>query len=131
MSLMLAAVLVIVIPDTSASRRRVGRWRLRLKMQSMSGRHFPGATAFPMWGHRPPPLRAGQWEARTRLRSARFPGSMVPHRRSPAVGPAVREQEALRGRTGAKPTPQFPLTTVVIPFRLDGLTCGSQVTWPS
>lgn len=54
MSLMLAAVLVIVIPDTSASRRRVGRWRLRLKMQSMSGPHFPGATAFPMWGYRPP-----------------------------------------------------------------------------
>ena len=35
------------------------------------------------------------------------------------------------GRTGAKPTPQLPMTTVVTPCQLDGVTSGSQVTWPS
>jgi hypothetical protein len=32
------------------------------------------------------------------------------------------------GRTGAKPTPQFPITRVVTPCQLDGDTSGSQVT---
>ena len=35
------------------------------------------------------------------------------------------------GRTGAKPTPQLPITTVVTPCQLDGVTCLSQQTWPS
>ena len=35
------------------------------------------------------------------------------------------------GRTGAKPTPQLPITTVVTPCQLDGVSSGSQVTWPS
>ncbi len=35
------------------------------------------------------------------------------------------------GRTGAKPTPQFPITTVVTPFHPEGVRCVSQVTWPS
>ena len=34
-------------------------------------------------------------------------------------------------RTGAKPTPQFPITTVVTPCQPEGETTGSQVTWPS
>ena len=35
------------------------------------------------------------------------------------------------GCTGAKPTPQLPMTTVVTPCQLDGVTSGSHVTWPS
>ena len=32
---------------------------------------------------------------------------------------------------GAKPTPQLPITTVVTPCQIDGVSSGSQVTWPS
>ena len=35
------------------------------------------------------------------------------------------------GRTGAKPTPQLPVTTVVTPCPLDGSSRLSQLTWPS
>ncbi len=35
------------------------------------------------------------------------------------------------GRTGANPTPQLPITTVVTPCQLEGVMSGSQVTWPS
>jgi hypothetical protein len=35
------------------------------------------------------------------------------------------------GRTGAKPTPQLPMTTVVTPCHDDGLIAGSHTTWPS
>ncbi len=35
------------------------------------------------------------------------------------------------GRTGAKPTPQFPITAVVTPWSIDGRITGSQVAWPS
>jgi hypothetical protein len=35
------------------------------------------------------------------------------------------------GRTGAKPTPQLPITSVVTPCHEDGVSSGSQVTCPS
>ena len=35
------------------------------------------------------------------------------------------------GRTGAKPTPQLPMTIDVTPCQLLGVTCLSQQTWPS
>ena len=35
------------------------------------------------------------------------------------------------GATGAKPTPQFPMTTVVTPLCDDGAICVSQLIWPS
>ena len=35
------------------------------------------------------------------------------------------------GLTGAKPTPQLPITTVVTPCQLDGAKTGSQVACPS
>ena len=35
------------------------------------------------------------------------------------------------GATGAKPTPQLPITTVVTPCQHDGVSCSSQVAWPS
>ena len=35
------------------------------------------------------------------------------------------------GRTGANPTPQLPITTVVTPWLDDGWSMSSQVTWPS
>ena len=35
------------------------------------------------------------------------------------------------GLTGANPTPQFPVTTVVTPCAADGLSSPSHVTWPS
>ena len=38
---------------------------------------------------------------------------------------------SLPGFTGANPTPQLPLTTVVTPCMLDGSSNPSQLTWPS
>ena len=35
------------------------------------------------------------------------------------------------GRTGAKPTPQLPITTVVTPWWMLGEKVSSQVAWPS
>ena len=35
------------------------------------------------------------------------------------------------GFAGANPTPQLPITTVVTPCQVDGVSSGSQVTWPS
>src|SRR5205823_6019538 len=35
------------------------------------------------------------------------------------------------GLTGAKPTPQLPMTIVVTPCQQLGVSMGSQVTWPS
>ena len=35
------------------------------------------------------------------------------------------------GCTGAKPTPQLPITAVVTPCHDDGVMQGSQETWPS
>ena len=35
------------------------------------------------------------------------------------------------GRTGAKPTPQLPITSVVTPLDADGSSASSHVTWPS
>ncbi len=40
-------------------------------------------------------------------------------------------QSSLPGRTGANPTPQLPITTVVTPCQEEGVTSGSQLTWPS
>ena len=40
-------------------------------------------------------------------------------------------QSRLSGRAGAKPTPQLPMTMVVTPCQLEGVTSGSQVAWPS
>ena len=37
-------------------------------------------------------------------------------------------QSSWPGRTGAKPTPQLPITTVVTPCQHDGVSSGSQVT---
>ena len=35
------------------------------------------------------------------------------------------------GRGGANPTPQLPITTVVTPCQIDGVSSGSHVAWPS
>ena len=44
----------------------------------------------------------------------------------------VDEQVALAPRrTGAKPTPQLPMTTVVTPCHDDGVISGSHGAWPS
>ncbi len=44
----------------------------------------------------------------------------------------LKERKSLSsGLTGAKPTPQLPITTVVTPCQLDGAKTGSQVAWPS
>ena len=47
--------------------------------------------------------------------------------------PSMRpiSQSSLPGATGAKPTPQLPITTVVTPCQLLGESVGSQVIWPS
>ena len=44
---------------------------------------------------------------------------------------ARRACSCASGRTGAKPTPQLPSTTVVTPCQHDGVRCGSHVAWPS
>jgi hypothetical protein len=35
------------------------------------------------------------------------------------------------GAAGANPTPQLPITTVVTPCQLDGVSHGSQLAWAS
>ena len=47
--------------------------------------------------------------------------------------PSIRpiSQSWRSGCTGAKPTPQLPITTVVTPCQPDGVSSGSHVTWPS
>ena len=40
-------------------------------------------------------------------------------------------RSSLPGRSGAKPTPQLPITTVVTPWWMLGLKVASQVAWPS
>jgi hypothetical protein len=40
-------------------------------------------------------------------------------------------QSRLAGSAGANPTPQLPMTMVVTPCQLLGVTSASQVTWPS
>ena len=47
--------------------------------------------------------------------------------------PSMRpiSQSCLSGATGAKPTPQLPITTVVTPCQQDGDSKASQVAWPS
>ncbi len=40
-------------------------------------------------------------------------------------------QSCRSGSTGANPTPQFPMATVVTPWCDDGASSGSQVAWPS
>ena len=56
--------------------------------------------------------------------------SAVPGMSSTASISSIRKS-SLPGRTGAKPTPQLPITTVVTPCQLDGASIGSQVAWPS
>ena len=41
------------------------------------------------------------------------------------------EPVVVGGGTGAKPTPQLPMTTVVTPCHDDGIRRSSQVAWPS
>ncbi len=47
--------------------------------------------------------------------------------------PSMRlmSQSSAPGRTGAKPTPQLPVTTVVTPWSAEGESTSSHVTWPS
>ena len=47
--------------------------------------------------------------------------------------PSMSEMSRLcaSGRTGAKPTPQLPITAVVTPCQLDGVIRPSHVAWPS
>ena len=47
--------------------------------------------------------------------------------------PSMREMSRswASGRTGAKPTPQLPMTAVVTPCQLLGVSRESQVAWPS
>ena len=48
---------------------------------------------------------------------------------TPSISSMSRSWSA--GRTGAKPTPQLPITTVVTPCHDDGASCVSHVAWPS
>ncbi len=58
-------------------------------------------------------------------RGARRPG--CPRRLPSARSVSARDP----GATGAKPTPQLPITTVVTPLCDDGAICESQLIWPS
>jgi tripartite-type tricarboxylate transporter receptor subunit TctC len=48
---------------------------------------------------------------------------------TPSIRPISQSRRS--GLTGAKPTPQLPIITVVTPCHDDGRQEGSQVTWPS
>ena len=48
---------------------------------------------------------------------------------TPSISPMSHSCRS--GATGAKPTPQLPITTVVTPCQHDGVSCSSQVAWPS
>ena len=48
---------------------------------------------------------------------------------TPSISPI--RNSSLPLRTGAKPTPQLPITTVVTPCQHDGVSSASQVAWPS
>ena len=48
---------------------------------------------------------------------------------TPSINSISRSRSC--GRTGAKPTPQLPITAVVTPCQLDGCSRESQVAWPS
>ena len=48
---------------------------------------------------------------------------------TPSMSPMSQSWRS--GAAGAKPTPQLPITTVVTPCQIDGVSSGSQVTWPS
>ncbi len=48
---------------------------------------------------------------------------------TPSMSPMSQSRRS--GAAGAKPTPQLPMTTVVTPCHSDGVSSGSQVTWPS
>ena len=48
---------------------------------------------------------------------------------TPSISPISQSRSC--GRTGAKPTPQLPITTVVTPCHDEGVSQGSQVAWPS
>ena len=73
--------------------------------------------------------------------ASRYSGKLSQHHSMPSASavpgmsstPSISwiSKSSCRGRTGAKPTPQLPITIVVTPFQPDGVRCGSQVTWPS
>ena len=46
---------------------------------------------------------------------------------------SIRSMSSSRrsSRTGAKPTPQLPITTLVTPWEEEGESIGSQVAWAS
>ena len=48
---------------------------------------------------------------------------------TPSISPMSHSWRS--GATGAKPTPQLPMTTVVTPCQHDGDSSGSHVAWPS
>jgi hypothetical protein len=48
---------------------------------------------------------------------------------TPSMSPM--SQSCRSGAAGANPTPQLPITTVVTPCQIDGVSNGSHVTWPS
>jgi hypothetical protein len=48
---------------------------------------------------------------------------------TPSINPISHSCRS--GRTGAKPTPQLPITTVVTPCHPDGVSNGSHVACPS
>jgi hypothetical protein len=56
--------------------------------------------------------------------------SAVPGMSSTPSISAIRKSSS-PGRTGAKPTPQLPITIVVTPCQHDGESSESQVAWPS
>ncbi len=48
---------------------------------------------------------------------------------TPSISPISHSWRS--GATGAKPTPQLPITTVVTPCQHDGVSVSSHVAWPS
>ena len=58
---------------------------------------------------------------------------LVEHGAGNVLDPSMSEmrRSCASGRTGAKPTPQLPMTAVVTPCQLDGVMRSSHVACPS
>ena len=85
------------------------------------------------------PGRRGRWPRGRRSRASRYSGKVSHSQVMPSCSavPGMSSTPSIRatshswrsGRTGAKPTPQLPMTTVVTPCQRDGLSVAGP-SWP-
>ncbi len=94
------------------------------------GRRAPWAIWVPTSRLRGMRSRASRYSGKV-SHSQRMPSCRAVPGMSSTPSMSSISQSRLAGSTGAKPTPQLPITTVVTPCQPDGASSGSQVAWPS